>query len=545
MTNNSIKRKNVKQNSSERKKKKKKVSSKSNKKGSDRQSKEKQVMNIFEAHVVNQITSPSLRKFVKFDGKDKNVVMERKEENRTTEIMDICNVFKLLTITNKSEKFKASLERHLNKKNTWFFYETMKTCSYKYTKSFVFDIINKRFCGITIEKQHCSFSLESIKEILLSSSLKISTEVETFSAIESWIGHDSSERLKYAKELINLVRLQLLTHAALKFLLARKSDFAQNESIQTCLSKIIETKNNNHVSNTTSDVQNRHFKEDRLYIIARDTKHGNQYNIYMNKKKVDKKEIGFVEIKDDIAAEDIAVLAADEKLYFLCPQDLMSYNINTKKIKKVLATYPVARAGGGYCIFMGHIIILRGVNLNHQEYDRDAMKNYSYNIKNVGLAEISRLPEDKEYYACAVFDGRIVVSGGGDGKNYVKSVHVYDFFQEVWSEMPEMNEVREMHASIAVHNKLYIVGGSSPEFEVFDLCSEKFVYIKTPSLSTYAWDGLPVRCFKLGNKIKIFIASKSHQDTLDVFVFDVQREEEWIQEVVKVERAKESKFFLC
>ena len=83
--------------------------------------------------------------------------------------------------------------------------------------------------------------------------------------------------------------------------------------------------------------------------------------------------------------------------------------------------------------------------------------------------------EAKQVASCAVFGGRVVVSGGYNDQ-MLRSVHAYDHLDDSWSVMPNMIERRCRHNSVAVKNKLYAIGGSlSPNCEVFDSTSNKFV----------------------------------------------------------------------
>ena len=80
--------------------------------------------------------------------------------------------------------------------------------------------------------------------------------------------------------------------------------------------------------------------------------------------------------------------------------------------------------------------------------------------------------------ACAVFQGRVVVSGGFDLDSYPASRHVEacDHFSRSWAPMPDMVEARRDHAMVAAGNKLFVVGGMRRSCEVFD--GGRFVAIK-------------------------------------------------------------------
>ena len=105
-------------------------------------------------------------------------------------------------------------------------------------------------------------------------------------------------------------------------------------------------------------------------------------------------------------------------------------------------------------------------------------------------SQIADMNENREDAACTAFEGKIVVSGGcrrlksgfGNWRNIVllKSVEVYDFYENKWTYLPDMIEERRNHASVSMGNKLFVIGGyGNLTCEVFDSYSRKFCCIKT------------------------------------------------------------------
>ena len=75
---------------------------------------------------------------------------------------------------------------------------------------------------------------------------------------------------------------------------------------------------------------------------------------------------------------------------------------------------------------------------------------------------------------CSVFEGKIVVTGGGCGK-YMKSVEAYDHHENKWIIIPSMIKSRKIHNSVVVGNKLFVTGGYGRICsEVYDSISRKF-----------------------------------------------------------------------
>ena len=104
--------------------------------------------------------------------------------------------------------------------------------------------------------------------------------------------------------------------------------------------------------------------------------------------------------------------------------------------------------------------------------------------------------------ACAVFGGKVVVSGGvdrhdGDGMN---TAEAYD--QDAWSHFPNMNRGRHSHCLVAAGAKLYAIGGyMTNTCEVYD--GTEFVALKQmPGFVDF--NKTLVKAVFIGRKIVVF-----------------------------------------
>ena len=83
--------------------------------------------------------------------------------------------------------------------------------------------------------------------------------------------------------------------------------------------------------------------------------------------------------------------------------------------------------------------------------------DYNSNVRN----KIADLKIAREFAACTVFEGKIVVTGG---YNYVhselKSVKAYDYYKNKWTYLPDIIEKRCNHAVVSMGNKMFVVGGN-------------------------------------------------------------------------------------
>ena len=110
---------------------------------------------------------------------------------------------------------------------------------------------------------------------------------------------------------------------------------------------------------------------------------------------------------------------------------------------------------------------------------------------------------NRQYAACTVFEGKIVVSGGL-GYSKLKSVEVYDHYENKWSYYPDMLEARHGHSAVSMNNKMFIIGGiiSNNSCEVFESFTRMFTVVKF-QFSFFENDSANLNV-SIGNKIYFF-----------------------------------------
>ena len=126
-----------------------------------------------------------------------------------------------------------------------------------------------------------------------------------------------------------------------------------------------------------------------------------------------------------------------------------------------------------------------------------------FDTKNKSLREVGRIQTARINASCTVFEGKMVVTGGNADNAEINTVEAYDHIDFSWTNMPNMVETRSDYKTVAIKNKLFIVGGYFNTYiEVFDSCSNNFVLLKNTFRSlrhTYVSD-----ITTLGNGILIF-----------------------------------------
>ena len=80
---------------------------------------------------------------------------------------------------------------------------------------------------------------------------------------------------------------------------------------------------------------------------------------------------------------------------------------------------------------------------------------------------------------CAVYEGRIVVTGGVNYDRVVLNTgEAYSHVTDTWTPKPSMTKGRRNHSLVAMGNKLYVIGSLKEPFEMYDSTCKSFVALK-------------------------------------------------------------------
>ena len=165
------------------------------------------------------------------------------------------------------------------------------------------------------------------------------------------------------------------------------------------------------------------------------------------------------------------------------------------------------------CSFMNNVYFIGGLI----RYNRTT-SCIEFNTKDHTWREIARMNDARSCSACAVFEGIIVVSGGFGQNETLNTVEAYDYVADSWSHMPNMIETRARHKSVAIKNKLFVVGGIySTTCEVFDSTCNKFALLKLTSHQYRPHLNIPAEVVSIGTNLVVF----SNQDNIILF-YDVK-----------------------
>ena len=164
------------------------------------------------------------------------------------------------------------------------------------------------------------------------------------------------------------------------------------------------------------------------------------------------------------------------------------YSLASKTWSQVAEMYD-NRKGFCTCAFMNEVFVFGGERYNGRPFYGNYVRMNSclkFGTCDYSWKEVSKMKEARNVAACAVFEDRIVVSGGCrlvDG-NFIdlKTVESYDVVPDKWSPMPNMNYGKSLHSLVVVKNKLFAISQTASTFEVFDNNSKTFVVLSPPKL---------------------------------------------------------------
>ena len=387
----------------------------------------------------------------------------------------------------------------------------------------------ERCFSMIVDSNNC-FELDfiSIKKILSSSGLNIDSELQVFNAADSWLCHGITERSKYAKDLLSMVRLPLLSIPALKEVLDRVS-LNYPECSQIFESVLVKKQ---QLNSTTFNITSRYCNQTNFNIFVCGGKNVNLKKVsngveilnaksfstthelpHMNKTRC---RFGAVCIKGEVY-----VFGGYDKNYKTL-RSVEKYSPATNTWEHV-AHMMDDRKFFSYCSFMDDVYIMGGYKCNGANITATC---FEFNTKSLKWKEVSSMNDRRKQSASSVFEGRIIVSGGYNNGS-LNTVEAYDHVGDTWENMANMVKERFGHKSVAVKNKLFVIGGFvKSDCEVFDSTTNKFTLLKQPTVAPKYFLRQPSGAFTFGSKIFVLRNEGS------VIIYDFENDE-WSEKTCK------------
>ena len=340
---------------------------------------------------------------------------------------------------------------------------------------------------------HLSYGL--VARILSSSSLHVTCELEVYYATDLWLCFDE-KRSRFARRLLPNVRLCLLSDAFLACLLDYYVNSSKFDGCATILRNAIRSKRRDRLTAAPP----RYCDQNSFnMLVGGGDDNPNAREINYAGKISATSQLGRARVRARavcLRGEVFLFGGSDERDFV---SSVEAYSIFTKKWRRV-ADMGARHVSFCACALVDKVYICAGkMRAGRLGWDRSTDVCKMFSTRDYSWKEVARMRSKRSNAACSAFQGRMVVCGGTwEGR----SVEAYDPTVDHWYEMPSMAEGKADLSSVAVKNKLFVIGRSSSvnvSCEVFDAVAGGFALISMPK----SWS--PVRIEHGGVNVGVYL----------------------------------------
>ena len=410
----------------------------------------------------------------------------------------------------KGNKISAYLETKQNVNNAATFYYISNVFKPSNCSTFSLRFVERCFPMVVESNEFLELDFKSVGKILSSSELNIDSELQVFNAADEWLCHNITGRSKYAKYLLLKIRISLLSIPALNYIIRNESCFATSDECVKIMNEVLVNKTKGHRSNKVSSIT-RYCNQSNFNIIVCG---GVNVGRYTSKVVSDVFSIKANNLLNINALPDMKQrrrlhrsVSIKGDLYVFGGRDG-----NENGIMSVEKYSPATNA-------WEHVADM----FDEQMYDHFCACSFMDNVyvlgeygcmqfitKNNTWKKIASMQRVRRDASCTSFEGRIVVCGGATGIAYINRViwnivEVYDHIADSWTYMPNMIERRWQHRTVAIKNKLFVIGGSlATECEIYDSTCNKFVVLSSPPVFFRKRFQYPYDVISIGSELIVF-----------------------------------------
>ena len=138
-------------------------------------------------------------------------------------------VNKILLDEKAANSKDKQIEIKVTVSNTFIWFLISKVFNLNKVSKTSLGIIQRWFTTVADSKDFLELDFTCVSAILNSSELLIDSELQVFNVMNAWLNHNSIERSKHAKYLLQRVRLSLLTIPALNNILCKNLWITEND----------------------------------------------------------------------------------------------------------------------------------------------------------------------------------------------------------------------------------------------------------------------------------------------------------------------------
>ena len=384
------------------------------------------------------------------------------------------------------------------------------------SKSETFSYIERWFTNVSETPSFLELDFDFVRKILSSSELHVTSEIEVFTAADAWMSHRYQERREHAQDLLATVRLSLLSQPALNFVFQKSTSFKKQ---RCCLSvKEYHLENNAFYGKVSSKLDTNRYCNQYSYKILTfgDVLRYGQTLLAGKIKFVDETKTNNFSFQafnlDRSRNYKTAVLKG--KIYLFSNDPWLDKSISVFTCffkaeilnKTEVATIEKKRSMYSVCGVIDKVYVIGGI-----ENNQGSNSCIEFDTKSNEHKQVSAMTSTRAAASSCVFKGRIVVTGGCNADLIndmlevdLRTVEFYDHVADAWSQLPDMVHPRSCHGSVAVRNKIFVVGGMGRDTsEVFDAVSEKFVLLAKTSPVFKCLIACQKKPFLFGNKVVV------------------------------------------
>ena len=382
--------------------------------------------------------------------------------------------------------------------NVLFFYSLSITKQFIYYKidtvsASLLKYIERCFPMLVESKDFLHLDFSVVAKILRSSELNVDSEVEVVKAANDWFQHNIVARGKFAKQLLLKIRVPLLTEHALNYIKDKTLSITENSEFVDSLKEVLVNKKHFFQNKSSSYFTRRYCSQNKFNILFCAGYSKNKRKNLKGVSEIDGRNLEDIQflrpmIEERRYSKSVCVKG---EVYVFCGESnsckliksIEKYSTTTRTWN-IVADMLDNREDFCVCSFMDEIFIFGGFRYRSGLDDDDEGVSSSclqFFRNPTKWKKVSSMIGERKDAACAVFQGNIVISGGINKRSHnLNTVESYDVFADKWSFMPNTIKSKSEHSLVVVKNKLFVIGRSYDNCEVFDKFCKEFVALKSP-----------------------------------------------------------------
>ena len=339
------------------------------------------------------------------------------KDQKLTNVIEATRFNKISLNEIECSKVCTILKENLQVKNATSVYCFVNLFNLSSLQISTLNYIERFFTIVSDNESFLELEYNFISIILASSELLITSEIEVFKVANRWLNHNIEERSKYAEDLYLKCRLHLLSTETIKHLF-KDSTFTKVYGCVKTLNKMLDCRVNSFYRFSSTYHTSRYCSNNHFKLMVLGGHNDKTSTACSNFSCIDVKKLGNVEayppMKMGFFSHRVVYLKGDIYVFGGCTSIYKKEWIKSvDKYSLIFKTWSQVAEMNNYlqyfcvCAFVDKIFVAGGYT-EGQTFNSCLQFNtndYSWKI-------VASMKEPRSSAACAVFEERIVVSGG-------------------------------------------------------------------------------------------------------------------------------------